>query len=157
MNVKNRTVQVAGILSIALGMAACNVGGGYGGLKKADNGFRSQKVVYHINDLNTAIGSLRNVQNHLDAVGDKNSEIIVVTHSSGAFALVDGSQDSNGQSFESTVQQLATRGVKFEICGNTIRGKKIDKTKINLNAQVVPSGVARLIDLQQRGYNYLKP
>ena len=56
-----------------------------------------------------------------------------------------------------TIQTLANRGVKFEICANTIRGKKIDKNKINLNATVVPSGVARVADLQQRGYVYVKP
>ncbi len=125
--------------------------------KTAKNGFKQQKVVYHINDINKAFGALRNVKNHLNALGDKNAKIIVVTHSSGAFSLVDGSQDKRGRSFESAVQTLSGRGVKFEICANTIRGKKIDKSRINLNAQVVPSGVARIIDLEQKGYLYIKP
>lgn len=124
---------------------------------KADNGYSKQKVVYHVNDINTAFGALRNVKNHLNAVGDKNVEMVVVTHSSGAFALVDGSKDAKGNRFEESVQALANRGVSFQICANTIRGKKIDKSKINLNAEVVPSGVAQVAHLQQQGYLYVKP
>lgn len=125
--------------------------------KEAKNGYYQQKVVYHINDINSANGALRNVKNHLNALGDDNVEIIVVTHSGGAFALVDGSTDAKGNSFEDTVQKLSNRGVKFQICANTIRGKKIDKGKINLNAKVVPSGVAQVAHLQQQGYQYVKP
>ena len=123
----------------------------------AKNGYDKQKVVYHINNLQTAKGALRNVINHLNALGDKNAEIRVVTHSGGAFALVEGSKDKKGNTFSDQVAALANRGVKFYICANTIRGKKIDKAKINLNAKVVPSGVAEVAHLQQKGYLYVKP
>lgn len=126
-------------------------------LKPAKNGYHQQKVVYHINNLQTANGALRNVKNHLNALGDENAEIIVVTHSSGAFAMVDGTKDKKGNSFEDTIQKLSNRGVKFTICANTIRGKKIDKNKINLNAKVIPSGVAEVAELQMKGYLYVKP
>lgn len=126
-------------------------------MEKAKNGYYKQKVAYHVNDIDSANGALRNVKNHLNALGDENVEIIVVTHSKGAFALVNGTKDAKGNSFESTVQSLANRGVKFQICANTIRGKKIDKTKVNMHAEVVPSGVAQLAHLQQMGYYYIKP
>ncbi len=126
-------------------------------LKPAKNGYMQQKVVYHINDINSANGALRNVKNHLNALGDENVDIVVVTHSGGAFTLVDGSTDEKGHSFEDMIQKLANRGVKFDICANTIRGKKIDKSKINLNAKIVPSGVAEIAHLEQQGYEYIKP
>ena len=138
-------------------IGASLVGCGTQELKPAKNGYNQQKVVYHVNNLQTAFGALRNVKNHLNALGDKNVEIIVVTHSSGAFAMVDGTADKKGHTFEETIQKLANRGVKFEICANTIRGKKIDKNKINLNAKVIPSGVAEVAHLQQMGYLYVKP
>ncbi len=143
------------VVLTALVLTGCM--GGMSNLKNAKNGFKQQKVVYHINDINKAFGALRNIKNHLNALGDKNANIVVVTHSSGAFTLVDGSQDRRGRSFDSAVQTLADRGVKFEICANTIRGKKINKSRINLHASIVPSGVARVIDLQQKGYLYIKP
>lgn len=123
----------------------------------ANNGYHQQKVVYHINDIDSAYGALRNVGNHLNALGDENAQIIVVTHSSGAFSLVEGSKDARGHTFEAQVQDLANRGVKFQICANTIRSKKIDESMINMNAEVVPSGVAQVAHLQQSGYLYVKP
>lgn len=130
--------------------------------KPAKNGYNQQKVVYHINDIHTANGALRNVKNHLNALGDENIELIVVTHSSGAFAMVDGAmgkKDKKGQAynFSDQIAGLANRGVKFQICANTIRGKKIPKDKINEHAEIIPSGVAHVAHLQQLGYLYVKP
>jgi intracellular sulfur oxidation DsrE/DsrF family protein len=142
---------LAAVALLGASLVGCN------SYKPAKNGYNQQKVVYHINNLQTANGALRNVKNHLNALGDENAEIIVVTHSSGAFAMVDGTKDKKGNSFESTIQKLANRGVKFTICANTIRGKKINKNKINLNAKVIPSGVAEVAHLQQKGYLYVKP
>ncbi|NOY67084.1 MAG: hypothetical protein GXP13_06710 [Gammaproteobacteria bacterium] len=149
-----KLTAIAAAVVISTALVGC---GGGQELKPAKNGYFQQKVVYHVNNLQTAYGALRNVKNHLNALGDKNAEIIVVTHSSGAFAMVDGSKDKKGHSFDSTIQKLANRGVKFTICANTIRGKKINKNKINLNAKVIPSGVAEVADLQQKGYLYVKP
>ena len=129
----------------------------------ARNGYAKQKVVYHINNIHSATGALRNIKNHLNAVGDEDLDIIVVTHSSGAFALVDGSMGKKNPrtgkvyDFRDAIATLANRGVRFQICANTIRGKKIDKRKINENAEIVPSGVAQIAHLQQQGYLYLKP
>jgi len=149
---KFTAIAAAAVISTAL--VGC---GGGQELKPAQNGYFQQKVVYHVNNLQTAFGALRNVKNHLNALGDKNTEIIVVTHSSGAFAMVDGSHDKKGHTFDATIQKLANRGVKFTICANTIRGKKINKNKINLNAKIIPSGVAEVAHLQQKGYLYVKP
>ena len=129
----------------------------------AKNGYAPQKVVYHINNIHTANGALRNIKNHLNALGDKNIEVIVVTHSSGAFAMVDGAMGKKDKksgkvyNFNDTIASLANRGVKFTICANTIRGKKINKNLINENAVVIPSGVAEVAFLQQKGYLYVKP
>lgn len=128
----------------------------------AKNGYDKQKVVYHVNNIHTATGALRNAKNHLNAVGDKNVEMIVVTHSSGAFALVEGAMGKKNKkgkvyNFTDTIAGLANRGVKFQICANTIRGKKINKNKINENAEIIPSGVAQVAHLQQKGYLYVKP
>lgn len=128
----------------------------------AKNGYNQQKVVYHINNVDDATGAFRNIKNHLNALGDENAEIIVVTHGAGAFALVDGAmgkKDKEGKpyDFRDMIAGLANRGVKFQICANTIRGKKIPKEKINENAEIVPSGVAQVAHLEQKGYMYVKP
>ena len=149
----------AGILALAalLGFAAATVQAG-----DANNGYDKQKVVYHVNHIEDAGAALRNVKNHINAVGDENIDLVVVTHSSGALALVDGAmgkKDKDGKvyNFEDSIAALANRGVKFMICSNTIRGLKIDKNDINQYAEIVPSGVAHVAYLQQKGYVYVKP
>lgn len=151
-----KAAMIALAALVGLGSVAAQAG-------TAKNGYDKQKVVYHINDINKATGALRNAKNHLNAVGDENIEMIVVTHSSGAFAMVDGAMGKKNPktgkvyNFNDQIASLANRGVKFEICANTIRGKKIPKDKINENAVVIPSGVAEVAHLQQKGYLYVKP
>jgi intracellular sulfur oxidation DsrE/DsrF family protein len=125
--------------------------------KAAKNGYKTQKVVYHMNDLNWGYRGLRNMKNHLNALGDENLDAIMVFHSSGGFILVDGKTDKKGHAFGDQIQALANRGVKFRLCANTVRGKKIPKDKINLNAEIIPSGVAEVAELQHQGYVYVKP
>lgn len=125
--------------------------------KPAKNGYHQQKVVYHMNDLEHGFGGLRNMKNHLNALGDENLDAIMVFHSSGGFIVVDGQEDKKGHTFGDMIQGLANRGVKFRLCANTVRGKKIPKDKINLNAEIIPSGVAEVAELQANGYVYIKP
>ncbi len=149
--------------SLVLGAVSCfalaNVAGA-AELEKADNGYFKQKVVYHVNDLATAKAAMRNVKNHLQALGNKNVEIRVVTHGVGSTMLVEGTKDPKdpkGEDFSATIASLSNDGVTFYICKNTIRGLKIDEKKIDLRAKQVPSGVAEIAHLQQKGFLYMKP
>ena len=145
---------------LVLGAVSClalvNVAGA-AELEKAENGYFKQKVVYHVNDLATAKAAMRNVKNHLQALGNKNVEIRVVTHGVGSTMLVEGTKDAKGEGFSDTIASLSNDGVKFYICKNTIRGLKIDEKKIDLRAKQVPSGVAEIAHLQQQGFQYMKP
>ena len=148
---KTLTIAAASVVAIAL------TGCGTAERKAASNGYKQQKVVYHMNDINWGYRGLRNMKNHLNALGDKNLDAVMVFHSSGGFILVDGKKDKKGHKFGDQIQALANRGVKFALCANTVRGKKIPKDKINLHAEIVPSGVAEVAELQYKGYVYVKP
>ena len=147
-------LKLAAVATLGVALVGC---GGAADRKKAENGYKAQKVVYHMNDLNWGYRGLRNMKNHLNALGDKNLDAIMVFHSSGGFILVDGKKDKKGHTFSDQIQALANRGVKFRLCANTVRGKKIPKDKINLNAEIIPSGVAEVAELQHKGYVYVKP
>ena len=50
--------------------------------------------------------------------------------------------------------------VVYSACGNTKRGmEKAEKKEIALvpEAQVVPAGVVRILELQERGWSYIRP
>lgn len=114
------------------------------------------KVVYHVNDSQRATAAMRNINNHLNA--DPTAKIVVVTHSKGIDFLLEGAEDKNGNPYNIPVEQLMARGVKFEVCNNTLHSRKIDPAKVLPGVQIIPSGVAELAKLQAReGYVYIKP
>jgi intracellular sulfur oxidation DsrE/DsrF family protein len=114
-----------------------------------------EKVVYHVNDYTVARAAMRNIENHLNAAPD--AKIVVVTHGKGIDFLLNGAQDEKG-AYEPQVAGLKNRGVTFDVCRNTLKGRKLDDSAVIMEAQVVPSGVAELGKLQSKeGYVYIKP
>ena len=115
-----------------------------------------ENVVYHVNDVANATGALRNIKNHLKA--NPQAHIVVVTHSKGIDFLLEGATDKNGNPYDVTVQELAKKGVQFDVCNNTLMGRHIDPKTVLPEATIVPSGVAEIAKLQsQEGYVYVKP
>ena len=58
------------------------------------------------------------------------------------------------------VSDLKGQGVDFQVCANTIRGRKVDYESdlYDVSEQdIVPSGVAEVAKLQALGYSYIKP
>ncbi|MDH3230715.1 MAG: DsrE family protein [Alphaproteobacteria bacterium] len=124
--------------------------------------YGQQKVVYHINydggDGDKKYrGAMRNIQNHINAVGAENLDVKVVLHGNGLGLLVNAK--SNDQ-LEGAVASLKSQNVAFHVCNNTLKGRKIsyDKDLFDVYEEdIVPSGVAELSRLQQMGYTYIKP
>jgi intracellular sulfur oxidation DsrE/DsrF family protein len=116
------------------------------------------KVVYHMNeDVARAPQALRNVRNHLSV--DPKAKIVMVMHAAGINFLMKDAKDPNGNPFEVTVQDLVSKGVRFDACAFTLQSRNLDpKTALIEEAKIVPSGVAEVARLQAReGYVYLKP
>jgi len=121
--------------------------------------YSKQKVVYHINydDPKQQAGAMRNIQNHINAVGKENLDLRVVMHGNGVSLLKRANESPD---FESKVANLKSQNIQFKVCSNTLRGKKIsyenDLYDVD-KADIVPSGVAELAHLQAQGFTYIKP
>ena len=115
------------------------------------------KVVYHLNEgIAQATRAMGNIRNHLAA--DPNAQITVVSHGPGIDFLLDGATNTAGQSFAGTIGDLASKGVQFKVCNNTLETRKIAKDKVVMEASIVPSGVAEVATLQAKsGFVYLRP
>ncbi|MCB1513986.1 MAG: DsrE family protein [Hyphomicrobiaceae bacterium] len=129
---------------------------------KADSRYGKQKVVYHVNydsggDAKTYIKALKNIQNHINAVGKDNIEVRVVLHGDGVEMLRDAVKDLK---LQGEVSNLKSQKVAFNVCANTLTGRKIDPDKDLFEVfkeDIVPSGVAELSYLQGQGFTYIKP
>lgn len=136
-----------------------------------DTGYGKQKVVYHINYDNPKkqAGALRNIQNHINAVGAENMEIKVVLHGNGLAMLLTPDSLEKLKKFKhanaddkmsAKIDGLKDQGVAFNVCNNTVKGRKVSLKDDLYNVEekdIVPSGVAELAKLQQEGYVYIKP
>ena len=135
---------------------------------QADYG--SHKVAYHVNydDAKRQGGALRNIQNHINAVGAKNMDIRVVMHGKGLSLLLLPEEAKNTKlpvgnatdAMQAKIAGLKGQGVAFKVCANTVRGKKINVSDHLYDAEssdIVPSGVAELSALQAQGFTYLRP
>ena len=131
----------------------------YGPVAGAETGYGKQKVVYHVNydDPKKQKGALKNIQNHINAVGAENMDLRVVMHGNGLTLLMRANEDPN---FESGVAGLKSQGIGFKVCANTLKGRKIsyedDLYDVD-QEDIVPSGVAEIAHLQAQGYSYVKP
>lgn len=134
-------------------LAGCAATGGAD--TKADVG--PDKVVYHVSDSAAqASAALRSVRNHLEV--NPQARIVVVTHALGVDFLMDGAKDRNGNPYNIAVEELKGRGVTFDVCEITLRGRSMKKDQFVPEAVFVPSGVAEIARLQQReGYAYIRP
>lgn len=150
MTGKTRTLLVGlAALSIILAMSAVAWAGSYA----------PQKVVYQINskDLTVIGGALRNIQNHINAVGEDKLTIIVVVHGGGHLMFRKG---KTNEQIIAKIKSLQKQGVKFAQCAVTLQRKKLSLDKdmvIITKANIVPSGVAEIAKLQQDGFAYIKP
>jgi len=134
-------------------------------------GYAKQKVVYHVNYDNpkAQAGALRNIRNHIKAVGAENLDLKVVLHGNGLAMLLEPDSLQHVPKFKhanateimtAKIDSLKSDGVDFHVCANTVNGRKVDLERDLYDvtqSDVVPSGVAEVAKLQAMGYVYIKP
>lgn len=118
------------------------------------------KLAIHVdqNDpqvMNMALNNAKNVRSFYEDKGET-VDIEIVTYGPGLKMLTADSPVKDRIS----AMSLEDDNLIFAACGNTLEGmeKKAGK-KIELvsEANVVPSGVVRLMELQEQGYSYVRP
>lgn len=115
------------------------------------------KVVYHVMDTDAqGMLAMGNIRNHLRA--DPGAKITLVALFKGINLLLEGTTDKNGNPYALAIEELAGKGVQFEICKNSMDYFKIEPDRVLQQVKVIPSGVAEIARLQAKeGYVYIKP
>jgi intracellular sulfur oxidation DsrE/DsrF family protein len=106
--------------------------------------------------MNMALNNAVNVTKYYESKGDT-VEIELVAYGPGLNMFVQGKSPVADRI---SVLSLQLENLSFSACGNTHR-KMIERTGADVplmsEATVVPSGVVRLIELQEQGYAYVRP
>ncbi len=111
------------------------------------------------NDPATMNLALNNVQNVISYYKSKNEtvDVQVVTYGPGLHMLRD---DTSPVKSRVATMSLENKNLTFAACGNTQQNMakaEAKDVKLVSEAKVVPSGVITLIELQKKGYAYIRP
>ena len=118
---------------------------------------KKHKIFYHLNEAGNAkaIAVLTNIQNHVDTVGWQNIEALeLVVHGPAlrTFLAKDLDPEVRGK-----LETLMAGGLRIDACQITLRRQKLDARELLEGLTAVPSGVVRVMELQELGYAYVKP
>lgn len=142
---------------VILGLAVLAVSG----LAPVEAGEKMHKVAVHVDDndpkrMNMALNNIQNLKKYYDAKGEK-VQIELVAYGPGLHML---RSDTSPVKDRIAAMSLAIDGLQFSACGNTHArmSKKAGKEVVLLSeATKVPSGVVRLVELQEKGFAYVRP
>jgi uncharacterized protein len=121
----------------------------------------AHKVAIQVNQNDKAVMelALNNAKNIIDFYKSRGetAEIEIVTYGPGLHML---RLDTSPVKERIAMMSLEDPNLKFAACGNTqaAQSRAENKPVVLLDeARVTPSGVVRLMELQQRGYAYIRP
>ncbi len=121
----------------------------------------AHKVAIHVDQnepqvMNMALNNAANVASYYESQGDTVT-IEMVTYGPGLNMLI---ADKSPVAQRISAMALEMDNISFSACANTMAGmkKKSGHDVVLLSeANVVPSGVVRLIELQEDGFAYVRP
>ena len=119
------------------------------------------KIAVHVDEndpqrMNLALNNVQNLKAFYDSAGQP-VEIEVVAYGPGLHML---RADTSPVKDRISAMSLEIEGLTFSACANTLKGMtKKEGREIELlsESHMVPSGVVRLIELQEDGYSYVRP
>ncbi|WP_232845734.1 DsrE family protein [Aurantimonas marina] len=138
-------------------MLAAPFGVGVTGAQAAE----PHKVAIHIDEndpkrMNLALNNVQNIKAYYDEKGE-DVTIEVVTYGPGLHML---RADTSPVANRIKMMSMEIAGLSFAACGNTRNAMAKNEGKdipLLEDATEVPSGVVRLIELQEDGYAYVRP
>jgi hypothetical protein len=118
---------------------------------------KKHRAFFHLNeaDPKKASAVLTNVQNFVDVVGWKNIEALeLVVHGPGLRPFIAKGIDPE---VRGKVEALLTGGLKMGACQITMKRQNIKLEELIEGLPPIPSGVVRVMELQEQGYAYIRP
>ena len=146
----------AGALVTAIGLALAPPG-------DAADASKPHRVVFQVdqNDpavMNQVLNNVENVIEHYNHVG-QDVQVEVVAYGPGLHMLRDDTSPVKDRIKELAAVSFPSK-VTFDACNNTKQGmEKREGHPITIipQATIVPAGVVRIMELEERGYSYVKP
>ncbi len=152
---KRRRLLLGAAAGLALAVAV--TGAGRAEASHSPDNPKRHKVFFHLNesDPKKASAVLTNVQNLVDTVGWKNIEALeLVVHGPGLRSFIARTIDPE---VKGKVEALLTSGMAMGACQLTMKRQSIKPEELIDGLVPIPSGVVRVMELEEKGYAYIRP
>ena len=102
------------------------------------------RVVFHISshDLEAFDRMVSNIYNLIKDVGESSVDVIVVANGSGVRHFLRTSLDEKRSK---RLSRLRERGVRFYICGNSLKAQGLKEEDIDEKCEIIPAGITLLV------------
>lgn len=121
------------------------------------DGRQVHKMVFQMNEDNPKLWNLmlNNINNVINELGKENVDIKVVTYGPGINMF--RKEKSNVLERLDSLKKLGAGHVDYTVCSNTMKAMKVEKGEIVEFVNDLYPGIVRIIELQEKGYVYLRP
>lgn len=124
-------------------------------------GEQLHRIAIHVDEndpkrINIVLNNAQNAKKYYDSIGEA-VQIEIVAHGPGLHML---RADTSTVKERISAMSLENENLTFSACGNTMAGmtkKEGKEIELISEARVVPSGVIRLVELQEEGFAYVRP
>ena len=121
-----------------------------------------QQVIYHVDQTAGVLnGHFRHIlqiaQNHVDAVGADKLDLRIILQGDGVDFLLWARDNFDARQ---KIDNLKLEGVKILVCRNTLLARGIDPDRELYDVQkedVIRTAVGEIAQLEQQGFQYIKP
>lgn len=111
------------------------------------------QVIFHLDENSEKINEVfNNLQNLLTDLGQDNVEVELLTNGKGVESMLKANESNALR-----IHHLASQGVKFVVCANSIKYLGITPEELVPEAEIVPAGVSELVKKQIAGWAYIRP
>ena len=119
------------------------------------------KLAIHVNEnnprlFNEILTNIENLQRHYDEL-DEGITFEIVAYGGGIEMLISGTSPVEDRL---DYLSLAIDDLRLTACGNTLNAMKRstgEKPPLIEGVEIAQTGIARIIELQEKGYSYIKP
>jgi len=98
---------------------------------------------------------LNNIDNLIAALGKDHVDIKVVTYGPGINMF--RKERSGVLARLQSLKQFAGKDVEYTVCSNTLKAMNVDRAEIVEFVDDFSPGIVRIVELQEKGYVYLRP
>ena len=109
-------------------------------------------VVFHLDldDEKILMLALANIKNFYNAPQSKGAEVVLLVNGPAVLLFSKGNAPKE-------LAEIQAKGTSIRLCQNALNKFELEPEHIEEGILIVPAGIIELIDLQNKGFSYIKP